>query len=181
MAPVLISQGVENEYVSQWTRYQCFYYATTDQSSGGWQKSPHSDVKIIDTAVLPHRAPQAHMPPWMSPCASGVLLLLQAAACPRITVTEYLSPTRSSSAEMSSDLASVSLARGPLIGTFLGLVQVHVFAPYPAGSHDTISVRNDSLYGITCMQAFFYFRTYGRDTWRLKMTVRHPRTIRCAC
>ncbi|KAG9308674.1 hypothetical protein JVU11DRAFT_11631 [Chiua virens] len=43
----------------------------------------------------------------------------------------------------------VSLARGPLIGTFLGL----------------------ALYGVTCMQAFFYFRTYEGDGWRLKMTV----------
>ncbi|KAF8553856.1 hypothetical protein OG21DRAFT_1182638 [Imleria badia] len=44
---------------------------------------------------------------------------------------------------------AISLARGPLIGTFLGLI----------------------LYGVTCIQAFFYFRTYEHDSWRLKMTV----------
>ncbi|KAN0080171.1 hypothetical protein V8E55_009737 [Tylopilus felleus] len=49
----------------------------------------------------------------------------------------------------SSHALAISLARGPLIGTFLGLI----------------------LYGITCMQAFFYFRTYEHDTWRLKLTV----------
>ncbi|KAF8438375.1 hypothetical protein L210DRAFT_3761327 [Boletus edulis BED1] len=44
---------------------------------------------------------------------------------------------------------AISLARGPLVGTFLGLI----------------------LYGVTCVQAFFYFRTYERDGWRLKSTV----------
>ncbi|KIK92205.1 hypothetical protein PAXRUDRAFT_147816 [Paxillus rubicundulus Ve08.2h10] len=44
---------------------------------------------------------------------------------------------------------AVSLARGPLVGTFLGLF----------------------LYGITCLQAFFYFQTYERDHRGLKITV----------
>ena len=38
-----------------------------------------------------------------------------------------------------------------------------------------------SLYGVTCMQAFFYFRTYEHDARRLKMTVcrsgAHPRPL----
>ncbi|KAH7882094.1 hypothetical protein F5I97DRAFT_404340 [Phlebopus sp. FC_14] len=42
-----------------------------------------------------------------------------------------------------------SLARGPLIGTFIGLI----------------------LYGFTCLQAFIYFQTYPRDRRGLKITV----------
>ncbi|KAF9237197.1 hypothetical protein BU15DRAFT_76205 [Melanogaster broomeanus] len=44
---------------------------------------------------------------------------------------------------------AVSLGRGPLIGTFLGLF----------------------LYGATCLQTFFYFQTYERDPRGLKLTV----------
>ncbi|KAI9573445.1 hypothetical protein HD554DRAFT_871076 [Boletus coccyginus] len=55
-------------------------------------------------------------------------------------------PRASPGSTMSSPAA---LVRGPLIGTFLGLV----------------------LYGVTFMQAFFYFRTYEHDTRTLKATV----------
>jgi len=44
---------------------------------------------------------------------------------------------------------AISLMRGPLVGTFLG----------------------SALYGISCMQAFFYFQTYENDSRRLKMMV----------
>lgn len=64
----------------------------------------------------------------------------------------------------------ISLARGPLIGTFLGLMQV----PLPRPSRSPVSHQErHSLYGVTCMQAFFYFRTYEHDTLGLKMTVCH--------
>ncbi|KAH7882098.1 hypothetical protein F5I97DRAFT_1912037 [Phlebopus sp. FC_14] len=51
---------------------------------------------------------------------------------------------------MSSGLTlAASLARGQLIGTFIGLI----------------------LYGVTCLQAFFYFQTYVDDRRGLKLTV----------
>ncbi|KAF9228196.1 hypothetical protein BS17DRAFT_805759 [Gyrodon lividus] len=54
----------------------------------------------------------------------------------------------SSSPESQAALA-ISLARGPLIGTFIGLF----------------------LYGVTCLQTFFYFQTYVHDRVALKITV----------
>ncbi|KIJ18056.1 hypothetical protein PAXINDRAFT_167354 [Paxillus involutus ATCC 200175] len=53
------------------------------------------------------------------------------------------------SATSPQSVLAISLARGPLVGTFLGLF----------------------LYGITCLQAFFYFQTYERDHRGLKITV----------
>lgn len=47
---------------------------------------------------------------------------------------------------------AVSLGRGPLIGVCL-------LSVYP------------SLYGITCLQALFYFQTYVDDRRSLKLTV----------
>ncbi|KAI6014183.1 hypothetical protein EDC04DRAFT_674158 [Pisolithus marmoratus] len=46
-------------------------------------------------------------------------------------------------------MSAASLIRGPLIGTCLASV----------------------LYGITCLQAFFYFQTYVNDQRGLKLTV----------
>ncbi|KAG9308678.1 hypothetical protein JVU11DRAFT_11635 [Chiua virens] len=80
---------------------------------------------------------------------------------------------------MSTQTASaIALARGPLIGTFLALAQVsRSFAPHRiVGLSHTYALCVvfwvvNSLYGVTCAQALFYFRTYERDGWRLKMTV----------
>lgn len=35
----------------------------------------------------------------------------------------------------------------------------------------SLTKHGNSLYGIICMQAFFYFRTCGDDSWRFKTTI----------
>ncbi|KAF9237198.1 hypothetical protein BU15DRAFT_76206 [Melanogaster broomeanus] len=57
--------------------------------------------------------------------------------------------------DSSEAAVAISLARGPLIGTFIGL----------------FSFLDASLYGVTCLQAFFYFQTYTHDRMALKITV----------
>ncbi|KAG6334624.1 hypothetical protein ID866_4465 [Astraeus odoratus] len=52
----------------------------------------------------------------------------------------------------------VSLIRGPLVGTCVACV----------------------LYGVTCLQAFFYYQTYVQDRKGLKATVRSPFVMRVA-
>ncbi|KIJ18051.1 hypothetical protein PAXINDRAFT_153995 [Paxillus involutus ATCC 200175] len=70
-------------------------------------------------------------------------------------MNQFEADVQSNPATMSSESSlAISLARGPFMGTSIGLFSV-----------------DGSLYGVICLQAFFYFQTYVHDRRALKIIV----------